>query len=100
MANKKPLEVLGSKMYPSKAQLTKIMFRDLIRKTELVFYVRENTKAGVQILELLCEDPDPAKWEQARQIVALEDSMKREVVSSPEFTVEWAEAELTRKDEA
>lgn len=98
MANKKPLEVLGSKMYPSKAQLTKIMFRDLIRKTELVFYVRENTKDGIQILELHCSDPN--QWEQARQIVALEDSMKREVVDSPGFTAEWAEAELAKKDEA
>lgn len=88
------LEVIGSKMYPSRAQLTKVKHTDDHTKAVMVFYVRENvTPEGKQVLELLADESD---WSRAAGIVGCEDSLKRQILKSPEFTVEWAEAELAK----
>lgn len=86
------LEVQGSKMYPSKAQLTKLRHQDKLKGTDTVFYVRENVRPdGIQVLELCAPDLD---WDRIAGIVGCEDSVKRPIQKAPDFTVEWAEAEL------
>ena len=42
------LEILGSKMYPSKAQMTKLRHKDPLAGTDTVFYVRENVTGETQ----------------------------------------------------
>lgn len=86
------LETLGSKMYPNKAQLTKLRHKDETSEKETTFYVRENrTGDGVQILEL-CAPPED--WARIAGIVGVEDSEKRPITKAPDFTPEWAEAQL------
>lgn len=97
MARKNELEVVGSKMYPSKAMLTKLTYKCPPKHLDFILYVRENARDGKQILELCA----PAEhFEYIQKIISVEDSVGREVLASPEFTVEWAEAELAKKDEA
>lgn len=86
------LDVLGSKMYPTKAQMTKLRHKDEMAGTDTVFYVRENvTPDGVQVLELCAPEAD---WARIAGIVGCEDSVKRPILKAPDFTPEWAEAEL------
>lgn len=86
------LDVLGSKMYPNKAQLTKIRHKDDLSGKEAVFYVRENrTGDGVQILELCAPEDD---WTRIAGIVGCEDSVKRPITKAADFTEAWAEAQL------
>jgi hypothetical protein len=89
------IEILGSKMYPSKAQLTKLRDKDLLKGFDTVFYVRENvTPEGAQVLELCAPEAD---WARIAGIVGCEDSVRRPILKAQDFTPEWAEAELARR---
>lgn len=79
-----PVQLVASKLLEA-GQVTKC------RLENDVFYVRENLVGGKQVLELLA--PDPA-WKKIEGVIRLEDSMGRDVVRNPEFTVEWAEMVL------
>lgn len=61
-----------------------------------VFYVRENTVNGQNVLELCAPEN---RWQHIANIITLEDSLKRSVFKSDLFTAEWAEKELARAKE-
>ena len=81
-----PIRIAAHKRFPSGALLTKC---DLDGQ---VFYVRENTAEGQQVLELLAPEP---VWLRISAIVKVEDSLKREVRRNEAFTAEWAEGWLS-----
>lgn len=81
-----PIEVLGSKKFPSGAQLTKA------KVDGIVCYIRENvTPEGEQILELCVSEQ---VWDRCAQVIKLEDSLKREIRRNADFTWPWAEKEF------
>jgi hypothetical protein len=79
-----PVQLVTSKLLEA-GQVTKC------RLENDVFYVRENLVDGKQVLELLAPDQ---VWKKIEGVIRLEDSMGREIVRNPEFTVEWAEMVL------
>jgi len=86
------IEVLASKKFPSRAQLTKA------KVDGCIFYVRENwiqkSKIQVeQVLEILCPD---SMWDRCCEVVRLEDTLQRRIVKNPDFTLLWAETELNQ----
>lgn len=84
------IEILDSARPHPTSQLTKG------RLEKDIFYVRENTVNGQNVLELCA----PEKvWKHIANIITLEDSLKRPVFKSEIFTAEWAEKELARAKE-
>jgi hypothetical protein len=84
-----PIRMIAHKTFPSGTQLSKCSLDGQ------VFYVRENTFEGRQVLELLAPEP---VWLRLSGIVRLEDSLEREVRRNEAFTEEWAEKELSAQD--
>ena len=95
------IKVLATKTFTSGAQLSKLEYvKDDVK---IVFYVRENvervegllkelqTNERFQFLEV-CAAPEHVA--EVTGIVEIEDSVKRKVRPSSDFTVEWAEAHL------
>jgi len=88
------IKVLASKVFPSKATLTK--FEYVKDENRIVFYVRENVRTftpggPIQILEV-CAPAD--KFTEVVAIVELEDSLKRNAYQAEDFTEAWAEGHL------
>jgi hypothetical protein len=88
------IKVLSSKVFPSKATLTK--FEYVKDDNRIVFYVRENVRVfnpggPIQVLEV-CAPAD--KLTEVISIVELEDHLKRNAYVAPDFTEAWAEGHL------
>lgn len=81
-----PVKVLASKTLATKSQLTKCDLEGI------VFYVRENTLGGEQVLEICAPE---AAFERIWKVVWIEDSLKRKIIKNSGFTAEWAEKELS-----
>lgn len=96
------IKVLATKTFLSGAQLSKLEYTK--GAVKIVFYVRENVErveglltehqknVRFQFLEV-CTAPEHVA--EVVQIVELEDSVRRTVRPSPDFTAEWAEAHLS-----
>jgi hypothetical protein len=88
------IKVLASKVFPSKATLTK--FEYVKDEKRIVFYVRENVRTfnpggPIQVLEVCA----PAEHlTEVIAIVELEDHLKRNAYAAPDFTEAWAEGHL------
>lgn len=88
------VKVVLCKRFPSGAQISKFEHRKNGQVT--VFYVREAVRDHRQVLELCCVPND--LFTEIQAIVAMEDSVRREVFPSNEFTQAWAEEMLAHPE--